>query len=135
MAGFLHIQARLPRAAGLEFSARLLAVHPAWDIELEEDGLNFVLPISGDGAEAALAEVDELARAIEKTRFGLTVELEAAECAEFPARPAPVAAGPWRLRPLAEGESPPPPRPDQLLLPPGARASKKFWAGEALLLT
>ena len=163
MSDFLQIQARLPRAAGLELSARILAAHPAWDIELEEDGLSLVIPLanarperaaepSGPGAaepseplpgpdeagplwSAELAELEEICRNVEKTRGGVTVELEVAETAAGPGRPAPVAAGPWRVRALAEGEGPPPPRPDQLVLPTALRASKRLWAGESLLLT
>lgn len=162
MSDFLQIQARLPRAAGLELSARILAAHPLWDIELEEDGLSLVIPLINDQPEPAteptgpaaeeppnlfpgpdearplraeLIEVEEACRHLEKTRGGFTVELEVTEASERQPWPAPVAAGPWRVRTLAEGESPPPPRPDQLVLPPYLRASKRLWAGESLLLT
>ena len=135
MTDFLQIQARLPRAAGLELSARILAAHPLWDIELEDDGLNFVIPLTDGQAETELAELEEICRNVEKTRGGVNVELEITEAEEPQARPTPQAAGPWRVRVLAEGESAPPPRLDQLVLPPYLRASKRLWAGEILLLT
>lgn len=137
MSEYLQIQARLPRAAGLELSARILAARPSWDVELEEDGLSLVIPPADgeEGEQTELAVLEEACRNLERARTGLAVELDLTRTPERPQGFAPLAAGPWRVRVLGEGESPPPPRPEQLALPPALRASKRFWAGEILLLT
>lgn len=138
MSDFLQIQARLPRAAGLELSARILAARPSWDTELEDDGLSLVIPLTNGDAEEEqqeLAVLEEACRNIERTRTSFTIYLGVAHVSERPEYSVPVAAGPWRVRALAEGESPPLARPDQLVLPPFLRASTRLWAGESLLLT
>ena len=135
MSDFLQIQARLPRAAGLELSARILAARPSWDVELEDDGLSFVIPLIHGEVDAELTVLEEACRNVERTRGGLAVEVEVARVSERREYSAPVAAGPWRVRALSDNESPPPPRPDQLVLPPFLRASKRLWAGESLLLS
>ncbi len=160
MSGYLHIEARLPRQSGLpatgpgdaatppeagrdggptasvlELSARLLAARPGWDIELEGDGLRLAIPLIPGTVDAELTVLEEGCRQVERGRAGPTVELDVAHRAEpLPGATPPAAAGPWRIIALSEDGEPPRPETSQLILPPGRRRSRRWWAGEILLL-
>lgn len=134
----LLIEARLPRPAGLELSARLLAARPHWDIEVEEDGLSFVLAYRPGALDPELTALEEACRQLERTRTGLELELRVSriqEELERPPRPLPGGFGPWSLVPADPEEDPPPAGRHFLRLPAGLGASRRWQAGEALLLS
>lgn len=132
---YLAIEARLPQAAGLELSARLLAARPHWDPELTEDGLNFVINLGEAELDAELSVLEDCCRQVERPRQGGPIEIQVRR-AESPAPGLkPEACGPFRLHFLKPGQSPPPPRADRLFLSDQAAASARLWAGEALLLS
>lgn len=143
MTDYLNIQARLPLAAGLELSARLLAARPAWDIEVEDDGLYFKVSLpdapqpveclTPDAAPVSedLELIEEACQGVERARTGFAVELSTTIGDPRPHSLPPGAAGPWSLEPSASGL----PGPDRLILPAQAQASRRFWATESLLLT
>lgn len=134
----LLIEARLPRPAGLELSARLLAARPQWDIEVEEDGLSFALPLIPGRLDQELTTLEEACGHLERTRAGLELELRVRRAGDDetgPGRPLPEALGPWRLV-GAEDDGVAGPERFQLRLPDsGWSASGRWQAGEALLLT
>lgn len=155
MGFFLRIEARLPRKpAGLELSARLLALRPHWDIELAEDGLLFYLPYrpgkpldgpaeagpppsGAAGAplrdlDAELSALEGACARLESRRPGLEIALSVRRAEEAPPVPAPPALGPWRLIQTSR-TSRDWPGPGRLLLPAGLTGSRRFWAGEDLL--
>lgn len=138
MSSQLLIEARLPRPAGLELSARLLAARPHWDIEVEEDGLHYVLAYVPGALDPELTLLEEACRNLERTRTGLEVELKVSRVTDelTPASaPLPGGFGPWRLVPAEdEGDQPPAGR-HFLRLPAGLTASRRWQAGETLLLT
>lgn len=135
----LLIEARLPRPAGLELSARLLAARPHWDIEVEEDGLSFALAYIPGALDPELAVLEEACRHLERTRSGLELELRVSrvsdEAAGSAGSPLPAGFGPWSLVSAGAAETPSPPGRNVLRLPEGLRASGRWQAGEALLLT
>lgn len=135
----MFIEARLPRPAGLELSARLLAARPHWDIEVDEDGLSFVLAYVHGALDPELMALEEACRNLERTRSGLELELKVSriteESAHHPSsRPLPGGFGPWRLIPASDNPEPPPLGRHYLRLARGLRASGRWQAGEALLL-
>ena len=133
---YLQIQARLTRQAGLELWARISAARPWWDIELEDDGLNFFIPLIPGTVDAELALLEENCARLESGRGGLELDLSVKRVYDPPLSPAPPSAGPWGLTALAPNPEPPLPSagPDRLILPGGYHFSQRFWAGEALLL-
>lgn len=136
MGDFLSIEARLPKAAGLELTARLLAARPEWDIEVEEGGLNFVIPLKHGQVDSDLSVLEEACGNLERGRNIEDIELSIHRIEEAPVKPTPLAAGPFRLLKVAdEEENLPVPRPDRLILPASASAGSRWWAGEFLLLS
>lgn len=151
MTSLLCIKARLPRPAGLELCARLLAERPYWDIELDDDGLSFAIPLLYGRVDEELTVLEECCRNVERTRGALEIELEVKAGQEAPSFPPPGALGPWRLALAASAEPAWPPRaesgpagmrqspflPDnfKIAIPPAFSFSRRQWAGEALLLT
>gem|GEM_PF-2541859 len=139
----LFIEAHLPRQAGLELSARLLAARPQWDIEVEDAGLNFALPCPCASPEEDLAVLKEACRSLERTRAGLEVELKvtwAAPGQRWGLTIGPAALGPWQTTLEAGPETGSPARENSddrynLRLPPGLSASRRWLAGETLILT
>lgn len=135
----LLIEARLPRLAGLELSARLLAARPHWDLEVEEDGLNYVLTYVPGALDSELTVLEEACRNLERTRTGLEVELKVSRVTEdltLPSGPLPSGFGPWSLIPAEdEGDTASPPGHHFLRIPAGLTASRRWQAGETLLLT
>lgn len=135
----LFIKARLPRPAGLELSARLLAARPQWDLEVEDDGLNFTLPFSPASPGEDLTVLKEACLSLERARAGLEVELKVTWAAPGQGQGAELgglALGPWRTG-LYDG---PAANEDSggrftLRLPPGLSASRRWLAGETLILT
>lgn len=135
MTEYLGIRARLPQAAGLELSARLLAARPEWDVEAAEDGLSFAIPLVHGQVDADLSILEETCRGVERGRVFAEIELSVRRLAERPSQAAPAAAGPFRLQFIEPDEEPPVPRPDRLILPRTLQASRRQWAGETLLLS
>lgn len=136
----LLIEARLPRPAGLEMSARLLAARPHWDIELDEDGLNFILPYQPGALDPELIVLEETCRNLERTRTGLELELKVVRLADdseqmTASSPLLSGFGPWSLvSGLSDEESSSPAR-HILVLPTSPTPSRRWQAGEALLLS
>ncbi|UQZ89515.1 hypothetical protein C4J81_09990 [Deltaproteobacteria bacterium Smac51] len=135
MAEYLSIEARLPRLASLELSARLMAARPHWDVEVDEEGLRFTIDMLRGQIDAELGVLEEACRQLERNKNTEITDLWVARVSEPPKRAIPQAAGPWRLMALAEGEEAPAPRPDRLVLPPSTSATARFWAGESLALS
>ena len=168
MEDFLRIKARLPRPAGLssiwatrrrgdesaasagpglkspanlELCARLLAERPYWDIEIDDDGLSFVIPLVPGRVDEELPVLEEACRGLERLRSGLESELDVSRSQARPTFPTPPALGPWRLLQADPGEELPSSGDSTgssgrlLILPPTFSFSHRQWAGEALLLT
>lgn len=136
----LLIEARLPRPAGLEMSARLLAARPYWDIELDEDGLNFALPYRPGDLNPELTVLEEACRNLERTRTGLELELKVSRLADdseppIPSSPLLGGFGPWRILSAEAEEERSSLGRYVLILPTGPMPSRRWQAGEALLLS
>lgn len=151
MENLLCIKARLPRPAGLELCARLLAERPYWDIELDDDGLGFAIPLVHGRVDEELTVLEESCRNVERTRSALEIELEVKACQEGPSFPSPNLLGPWHLAqansderalppgadrgPAEKRQSPFPADTFKIAIPADYSFSRRQWAGEALLLT
>jgi hypothetical protein len=129
---FLRIEGRLPRPAALELSARLLAARPDWDVETE-DGLALAIPLIPGAVDSELTVVEESCARLEATRPGLEIDLKVSRAAEPPdPGPGPAGAGPFRI--LQAEEAAAGAAVNDLVLPPGFLASRRWWAGATLLL-
>lgn len=136
MEEFLRIRARLPRPAGLELCARILADRPYWDVELDEEGLSTIIPLIHGQVDTELTTLEEACRSVERMRNGLEIELDVGRVNESQACPAPPALGPWRLSTLDPGEQEAQaPSGRELFLPPTFSFSRRLWSEEALLFT
>lgn len=135
MAEYLRIQARLPKAAGFELGARLLASRPEWDVEVEEGGLECFIPLIPGQVDAELTVVEESCRAVERSRFENLVDLTVSRTFDLPRVDPPPALGTWRLRKRPENGHQAEPAPDELIWPGPWPAARRWWIGEELLLT
>ena len=126
MEDLLRIRARLPRPAGLELCARLLADRPYWDIELDDDGLGFTIPLIHGRVDEELTILEEGCRNVERMRSGLDIELDVGRSQERPSLPSPNALGPWRLIQADPGDWPeaiePQPGPGSGKAPPASQS-------------
>lgn len=128
MTDFLHIQARLPREEALELSARLLALRPTWDPEIEADGLCLFIAIEPGQIDRELTAVEEACRMVERHRPEPQLELSVTKVTEKPQPGLPPALGPWTLTRPEETATCPPRKENQLVWPPFSRPSRRLWA-------
>lgn len=138
MTVYLSINARLPREAALELSARLLALRPAWDPELDADGLYLFIDMLPGRTDQDLTVVEEACRAVERHRPDLELELEVTRVTEKLRPKPPAALGPWPLILQEEDTASLPPKAEEktkgnlLYWPSFSRPSQRLWATSEL---